>query len=298
MRKLLPAALLAALLLASCTVVENAGEALKTVDPALGESVVKSAQATGKAMEDITPEQEYYLGRAVGATLLRQYPPHRNAAANQYLNTLGQTLARFSDRPDTFGGYQFLLLDTDEVNAFAAPGGKIFISKGMVLLCDSETDLAAVVAHALGHAQNRHGVRAIQKSRLTSALTVIGTESAKTLGGEQLSQAAAAFEGSIGDVTTTLVNSGYGRAQENEADQVALAILTRAGYDVRGLMNVLKELDEQESGRVGHAGTGFLKTHPKPITRIEKIRPQVSAAAGVNETPAQIARFRSFRAAL
>jgi predicted Zn-dependent protease len=297
LRLLLPLA--AALASSSCTVVETAGQAISAVDPELGGSVVRTAQATGKAMEDITPAQEYFLGRAVGATLLQQYPPHPNENVQRYLNALGQTLARFSDRPETFGGYQFMVLNTDEVNAFAAPGGKIFISKGMIRLCQSETDLAAVLAHEIGHVQHQHGARAIQKSRLTSALAVIGTEAARQLTDAETAQMLNAFEGSIQDVTGTLVNSGYGRALEHEADQAALAILVRAGYDPRGLVNVLHGLDEMENSRVDAAsGPGFLKTHPKPRGRIDRVRPTVAAQPGVNETPAQAARYRSFRSQL
>jgi beta-barrel assembly-enhancing protease len=294
-RLLLSSALIA--LLASCTVVEEAGRVIGETDPALGQSIVRGAQATGKAMEDITPEQEYYIGRAVGANLLRQYAPYRNDAANRYLNQLGQTLARFSDRPETYGGYHFLLLDTEEVNAFAAPGGKIFISRGMAKLCRSETDLAAVLAHELGHAQNQHGLRAIKKSRLTGALTTLGAESAKQLGNEQVAELTTAFEGSINDVTGMLVNSGYGRALENEADAVAIIILNRAGYDPRGLSQILHRLEEKEKSPSG-GGPGFLRTHPQPRTRIDRVDPVIAATPAVNETPAQLNRFRLFRASL
>jgi predicted Zn-dependent protease len=89
------------------------------------DSIVKSYQAVSKSFEDITPQQEYYIGRTVGARILQKYKPYDNPAANRYVNTLGQTLAQASDLPETYGGYHFLIQDSDEINAFAAPGGFI-----------------------------------------------------------------------------------------------------------------------------------------------------------------------------
>ena len=110
----------------------------------------------------------------MAATVLVTYKPFDREQANAYLNLLGQTVAQFSTKPETFGGYHFLLLDTDEVNAFAAPGGLILISRGMVRCCKSEDELVAVLAHEISHVDHQHGLKAIRKGRLTSALTTLG----------------------------------------------------------------------------------------------------------------------------
>src|SRR5450759_1944738 len=181
----------------------GAGVAVATgvATPQQGQSIKKAGSAVGKTFDSITPEQEYYIGRTVGAVVLNQYKPLNNEAANHYLNVLGQTLAQFSDKPEIFGGYHFLIMETEDVNAFSAPGGLIFISRGMIRCCQNEDALAAVLAHEIGHVELRHGLQAISKSRLTSALTILATESAKSFGGQALAQITEAFEGSITDIT-------------------------------------------------------------------------------------------------
>ncbi len=128
------------------------GSGMITEDQAT--SINRTADTWIKSAEEITPEQEYYIGRSVAASILQDYPALDDRKANAYLNTLGQTLAMASDRPETFGGYHFLLLDTDEINAFAAPGGLILVSRGLVNCCRNEDELASVLAHEIAHVQN------------------------------------------------------------------------------------------------------------------------------------------------
>ena len=150
------------------------------------ESITRGAKAVEKSWQDLTPEQEYYIGRAVAAQVFQTYPPLDRPQANEYLNLLGQSLAIFSDRPETFGGYHFLLLDSDEINAFAAPGGLILVTRGMLRCCENEDELAAVLAHEICHVEQKHGLSAIKQGRLTEAFTIIAAESAKQMGGEEL----------------------------------------------------------------------------------------------------------------
>lgn len=228
------------------------------------DAVRRSSEAVGKAFTDITPEQEYYIGRAVGAEILAQYRPYDNPAVNQYVNTVGQALAAASDLPETFGGYHFLVLDSAEINAFAAPGGLIFVTRGLLRCCPDEDALAAVLAHEIGHVEHRHGLQAIKKSRLTEALTVIGSEGVRQYGGQDLSRLTSAFEGSIKDITATLVNSGYSRAFEAEADRSAVTLLGRVGYDPAAMLVMLRQMQQ----RLKPDSRGFARTHPAPADRI------------------------------
>lgn len=270
------------------------GEASGAITPAQGESIRKSAAAVGKTFEDITPEQEYYIGRTVAATILSSYKPCPQPAAHDYPNLLGQTLARFSDLPETFGGYHFLVMDTEEVNAFAAPGGLIMISRGMLRCCKSEDALAAVLAHEIGHVQNRHGLQAIKKGRLTAALTTLAAEGAKSFGGEQLSELTQAFENSIADITATLMNSGYSRAFERQADQAAVAILKRSGYDPQALVTMLEEMKKH----LRPGGRDFARTHPAPESRIADIRKLIGGHRAPPAPPARQARFARYMQSL
>ena len=294
--------LLAVVLLCSCAVLVAGCKTTDVIDGLgavqvggfrLSESQVgalkKTAVALEKAFTDITPEQEYYVGRAVGATLLGKYQPRTDPQTVQYLNLVGQSLARVSDMPETYGGYHFVLLEDEGINAFAAPGGLIFISRGMLRCCKDEDTLAAVLAHEIAHIQLKHGLQAIKTSRLTSAFSIMATEGAKQAGGPQLSQLTGIFEDSIHDVTATLVNSGYSRAFEREADVAALEILGRAGYDQRALVAMLGEMKQ----RLNPQGLDFAKTHPDPADRIADLAPLLAAAT----TPAGMAvrqqRFKS-----
>jgi predicted Zn-dependent protease len=251
----------------------------------------KSAPAVQKSFEDITPEQEYYIGRAVAATILSQYQPFTEAGPNEYLNLLGSTLAIASDRPETFGGYHFLILDSQEINAFAAPGGLIFISRGLLACADSEDTVASILAHEIAHVVKQHGLQAIKKSRVTSALTSVAIASAQTAGSDELANLTTVFEDSIGDITATLVNSGYSRAFEKEADLMAVEILQRVGYDPNALVRMLEVMET----RLQPGGLDFAKTHPEPEVRINEIRKVLAEAPA---PPVQAARQARYQAAL
>ena len=251
-------------------------------------SIKKSSSAMGKAFDRLTPEQEYYIGRAVAASILSSYKPYDAQAANLYLNTIGQALAMASDKPETFGGYHFLIMDTDEINAFSAPGGLILISRGMLRCCKNETEVAAVLAHEIGHVELEHGLRAIKKSRWTSAFTILGAEAAKNLGSEELAELTKSFEGAITDVTSTMVNSGYARKLEQEADAAAIVIMKRVGYNPNGLRNMLREMGKL----ISHDDRGFAKTHPSPADRIADISVELSAFGPVVPNAQRTARFK------
>jgi predicted Zn-dependent protease len=272
--------LLAAVLFSGCAEVSEAGagiaHAAGVITDDQARAITRSAAAVEKTWQDLTPEQEYYIGRAVAAQVFQSYPPLDRPLANAYLNLLGQSLAVFSDRPETFGGYHFLVLDSDEINAFAAPGGLILVTRGMVRCCRNEDELAAVLAHEICHVTKKHGLAAIKQGRLTNAFTIIAAEGAKQAGSEQLANLTREFEGSVSDVVMTLTTSGYSRKQEGSADAGAVALLRRAGYPEAAMITMLQRMSERlrDAG-----GLGFAKTHPSAQSRIEALREVVSSAA-------------------
>lgn len=280
----------AVVLLSGCAQFSNGiaqvGVATGTLTPEQGKSIGKTGEAFGRAMEQITPEQEYYVGRAVGATILQQYKVFPNEAATDYINLVGQTLAAASDRPETFKGYHFLIMDSDEINAFAAPGGFIFVSRGMLKLCRNEDELAAVLAHEVGHVNLKHAIGAISNSRWTGAFTILTAEAGKNIGGQALKDLTQAFEGSISDITKKLVTSGYGRGQEREADKVAVTIMARLGYDPHGLIRVLENMSTKVKPEAG-----FGKTHPPPGDRIKDLQALTKDAKPSEAPAARLARF-------
>jgi len=244
--------------------------------------------AIAHASEEFTPEQEYYIGRSVGASLLTKYPPVNDPRANAYVNEVGQALAMFSDMPQTYGGYHFLIMDSTDINAFAAPGGLIFITRGMLHCCAGENALAAVLAHEIGHVQNKDALRAIKRSRVTEALAVIGGEAVKQASGGNLPQLTSLFTDCIGDIMSTMVNNGYSRELEFAADKTAVTILTRSGYNPAGLPIMLAEMQK----RLHPGGTDFAKTHPAPADRIAQLA-GLARVTEITEPPARVARFKA-----
>jgi len=234
----------------------------------------RRAQETESSVRPMTDREEYYVGRAVAATVLGRYRPCRDERLNLYLNQVGQALALASDRPCTYGGYHFAVLDTDEVNALACPGGTILITRGMVNRARNEEELAAILAHEIAHVNHKDGVEAIQRSRWVQAATALGADAARQLGQGQLDELASLFEGSVGDVVKTLLVNGYSRADELAADQTAMIIMVRLGYDPNGLTDFLARL-AQEQGAGAHGG--FFATHPGMGERLVEARATIAA---------------------
>jgi len=233
-----------------------------------------AVKTTYNASRPISDEEEYYVGRAVAARILSTYPLMRNKALTAYVNAVGQTVAIHSNKPYTFAGYHFAILDSKEKNAFACPGGIIFITKGMLYAVRNEDELAGVLAHEIAHINNRDGIASIKSSRWTEALTIIGTEAVKQYGEAELAELVTVFEGSIDDVFKTLVVNGYSKSQEYRADEEAIVYLSRAGYNVIALKDFLARIYQQEHT----SGGGILQTHPATIDRIQNIAEDLPAS--------------------
>jgi len=230
-----------------------------------------TVDAAAKASRLISEEEEYFVGRAVAARIFSSYPLLDNKRLTAYINTMGKALALHSQRPFTYGGYHFAVLNTSEVNAFACPGGIVLITKGMIDLARNEDELAAILAHEIAHINYRHGVNSIQQSRWVEALTIIGTKVVKEYGSQDLSRLVQIFEESIDDVFKTLVVNGYGQSQELMADEAAKVYLTRTGYDPSAPIAVLERLESYGT----LSGAGITKTHPETKERIENLKKKI-----------------------
>ena len=247
-------------------------------------SVVSSDAPRGKVFEvqdtarSLTQEEEHFLGRAVAARILTLYKPAAGAAVNQYLNRVGAVVGAHSGRPTTFGGYHFKALESSDLNSFAAPGGFIFITTGLLKRLQSEEALAGVLAHEVAHVELRHGISAIQPSNLARALNVAGKAASVLNCAEQVGQLGVAFEGAINDVVEKIIEKGYSREQEYEADARAVVIASTAGYDAAALGRLVSALQDE----IGAKSGGLFGSHPHPQDR-------VTALQGV-ELPRQVSQ--------
>lgn len=284
--------LFAAALLTGCSSLGSLGLPSFSLTPGSIVSAGETVKTITKSFEDIPPSEEYYIGRAVAASIFASYKPYTSAKANEYVNLLGQTLALSSERPETYGGYHFQILDSDAINAFAAPGGLILVTRGLLRCAQSEDEAAAILAHEVGHIVKQHGLAAIKTSRITGSFIDAAKKTASDWAPGELQEITGVFGDSIGDITSTLVNSGYSRGQELEADQQAVGILEAAGYDAQALVRMLNVMKT----KLTPGGLDFSKTHPDPDVRIKAVQAALLAAPKVPPAPA--ARLSRFKAAL
>jgi len=235
------------------------------IDQNTANAISQSSRAIGSAAEEITPEQEYYIGRAVAANILTNYKIWDGSPAlTAYLNHICNAIVINSPRPDIFNGYHVVILDSNEINAFATSGGHILVTRGLINAAKSEDALAGVIAHEIAHIQLQHSIKAIRTSRITNALLVTGTSAAGAAMGMDVNELTDVFNETVGEIVTTMVNNGYSQSQEFDADNTAMSLLASSGYSPSGLIDMLRELNNIQSG----TSSGFGKTHPSPAQRI------------------------------
>jgi predicted Zn-dependent protease len=280
--------ILGSLLGAGCSQVASTVGSIPGIPDSIKPAAEIAAKVGSKAIDaskEISDAEEYYLGRAVAARVLSQNTLSKDEALNSYVNKVGQTVAQKSTRPRTYKGYHFAVLESPAPNSFACPGGIIFITKGMIKNCANEDQLAAVLAHEVGHVANRDGISSISQARWTEVATTAGTEAAKKYGGS-MGQVVSLFEGSIDDVFKTVIVNGYSRAAEENADRAGVEMLNRAGYNPASMVNILTAMGSK-------AGSGgILGTHPAVTDRVDNIK-ALAQDANTQMEPARAKRFQA-----
>jgi len=220
------------------------------------------------ADDNFSSLDSYYLGRAVAANILSSYKLYNNTELTQYVNKICQALVINSDYPPPYNGYFVMILDSDEINAFATPGGHIFITKRLASSAASEDMLAAVIAHELAHIVLRHGINIINETKVENELSAVADWAASTAARQSPEAArAATFRDSITRNVDILMRSGYSQTQEFEADLEAVVMLAKAGYDPNAIKDMLKVLQSVRTSATG----GFYSTHPSPEQRIANV---------------------------
>jgi beta-barrel assembly-enhancing protease len=234
--------------------------------------MVDTVKNVGKAVKDIDEPEEIAIGRDVASRLLGAAPLVPDPRLQRYVNHVGRWLAAQTERPDL--PWQFGVLDHGNVNAFAVPGGTIFITRGLLEKMRSESELAGVLGHEIVHVLKKHHLKAIQK----------GAQSA--LAGDAMSAAIRDRAGPARDKLiafgTEMYSRGLDKSDELEADRLGIVIAARAGYDAYGLPTVLQTL--QAMSAQDSALALMFKTHPAPGERLdaigEKMQPVLDAYSG------------------
>ena len=202
-------------------------------------------------------EEEITIGRQIAGNLLGAVPLVKDKKLQKYVNDVGRWVASQSERPDL--PWHFGVIESNDVNAFAAPGGYIFVTKGLYKQLLNEAELAGVLGHEIGHVVRQHHLNILQQSKL---LDVGGKLLAKETGG---SDAAQKLIGSGAEIVSRSLDKGA----EFEADRMGVVLATRAGYDSFGLPSVLQQIGHfaKDDGSVAL----LFKTHPHPDDRLDKL---------------------------
>ncbi|OVE77409.1 hypothetical protein BVX98_02575 [bacterium F11] len=210
-------------------------------------------------------EAERRIGKDTKKKILEQYPLFDNKKVTDYVAKIGQDIATLSDRPTV--DYEFLVLDSDLINAFAAPGGFIFVTRGLLENIQDEAELAMVLGHEVAHVAALHGVQMIQKEMGQNALTVLGTIGAALVAGPE----AMIMINKTGTLFSALYLLGYSREKELEADNLGLQYMLRADYDPRGSLRFLNELQKEDDKKL-EGWDLYFRTHPNTVERIDIIQ--------------------------
>lgn len=211
-------------------------------------------------LKDIDEKGEAEIGSAAASNILGVAPLVQNDKLQTYVNQVGLWLAMQTERPDL--PWRFGVMDSDSVNAFAAPGGYVFITRGLLLRMNSEAELAGVLAHEISHVVKRHHLVAIQKNAKTGLVTDLmsmAVDNSASQYGELKKKALSA--------STEIYARGLDKDDEFEADRMGVVIAARAGYDPYGLPAVLQTLDSMSAQDSSLAL--MFKTHPAPRQRID-----------------------------
>lgn len=228
----------------------------------------------------LSEDEETELGRNSHKEIMKSYNAYQNPDLLNYVTELGEKLAAVSHRNELI--YHFTVLDSPQVNAFAIPGGYVYVTRGMLAYLGSEAELCGVLGHELGHITARHGVKQYSKNQVSGILTtVFGI----LVGNRQLAN--------LSQIASTAILRGFGREAELEADRVGAEYIAKLGYDPYALQKVIGVLKNQEEfdkvlakeeNREPYAYHGVFATHPDNDKRLQ----EVINAAKVNINPKKL----------
>jgi beta-barrel assembly-enhancing protease len=244
----LPIRLIIALVIAGVSFFSYLGS--RSVNPVTGET----------QYVDMTPEQEVAMGLQAAPQMAQQYGGlYPNEQAQAFVKRVGQSIVAKSVASQSPYKYDFhLLADEQTVNAFALPGGQIFITAALLDRLKTEGQLAGVLGHEIGHVIGRHGSEHLAKQKLTQGLIGAVGVGAGDFNSARMAQ-----------MVGQMVNMQHGRGDELESDKFGVQYMTAAGYDPRALTEVMKILEEARGG--ASSQPEFMSTHPSPDNRIAQI---------------------------
>lgn len=215
-----------------------------------------------KSLILISTKQEVSLGKEFAQEIDSTNPISKDEILKSYVNQVGQKIAKISDRPEL--KYHFSVIDTPIVNAFACPGGFIYIYTGLLNIMDNEAQLAGVLAHEISHIVARHGIKRLQKVLGLQILLSIALGESSQLTQNAISAGVA------------IVLQGYSRENEFEADEFGTYYMTNSGYNPEGMVQLLEKLKKLSKSEPKFFEK-LLASHPPTDQRIKKVENQIRA---------------------
>ncbi len=249
-------------------------------------SLVGFAACLVVACAPLTTEREIAVGRSAAQQVEREMGLVRDPELVAYVRALGSRLAALSPRKDL--AYDFNVVDMAEANAFALPGGHIYVSRGLLAISNSEDELANVIGHEIGHVAARHHAQRQTRQQQVGMLSALGTLAAAVVGGAEAAQGV----GQLSQIAGGGYLAAHSRDEERQADEIGQALAANAGWDPTGMARFLNTLEHETTLKLGHARRpGFLDTHPATPERVESAWARARRLA---RTPARpIARDRA-----
>lgn len=225
--------------------------------------LIDTARSVAQATTEIDEKQEVQLGQEWAAVLLGAAPLVADPNLQRYVNTVGRWLASHSERPDL--NWRFGVLESDNINAFATPGGYVLVTKGLAMRMRSEAELAGVLAHEIAHVVQKHHLKAIQKGAWAQVGANVASEYLNQRSRNPVGSAAG--QRLLSGMKEVMLR-GLDKDDEFEADRMGVVIAARAGYDPFGLPAVLQLLNTlpQDS-----ALELLFATHPPPNDRLDAL---------------------------
>ena len=242
--------------------------------------ILKQSVGTLQAFQPIGLEEEKAIGGSLAVEVFSRFGGvYKNPTLQTYVNLVGKSVADVSDRPEI--DYHFAVLNTDAPNAFATPGGYVFVSAGLLRLLQNEAQLAGVLGHEIAHITQKHALKTLKRSKLLSGLsglTMAAMDKDNSL-----------FDKVINEVSEVLFTRGLDKDLEFEADKFGMEYAYRMGYQPQGLKNFLQILEKSQ----GHGASIFFSTHPSPADRLQRLRGLLPQYKGVALYPVLARRYQS-----
>ena len=247
----------------------------------IGKGIRKANEAKDKAQKIrdlvITEADERKIGEKVSDRVRVEFGVFQDAAVTKYVRLVGMALAKASPRPDL--NWEFIVLDTDGVNAFASPGGLVHITRGALGFIKSEAELAGVLSHEIAHITRKHTVNAIKKNKSVE------------LSADMVPGSNALFEGLANLAYDNIVEKGFDRGDEEDADEIGLRLANSLSYNPSGLGTFLTKLADRNKDEKNERN-GLFASHPETRGRIDKLNRQIKSEK-LNGTAMVEARYAS-----